>query len=64
MATVKLVLETGVGVITRAWPLTQPAQLLRAQLSHTTQVPAQYLQVSPTRVIHVVTVIYKDACRL
>lgn len=46
VATVKLVLETGVGVITRAWPLTQPAQALRVQLSHTTQVPAQYLQVS------------------
>ena len=45
VATVKLVLETGVGVITRAWPLNQPLHALRTQLSHTTQVPAQYVQV-------------------
>ncbi|XP_042214838.1 uncharacterized protein LOC121861258 [Homarus americanus] len=44
VATVKLVLETGVGVITRAWPLHQPAHALKAQLSLTTQVPAHFLQ--------------------
>ncbi|XP_045124228.1 IQ and ubiquitin-like domain-containing protein [Portunus trituberculatus] len=44
VATVKLVLETGVGVITRAWALNQPLHALRTQLSHTTQVPAQYVQ--------------------
>nr|XP_053641950.1 IQ and ubiquitin-like domain-containing protein [Cherax quadricarinatus] len=44
VATVKLVLETGVGVITRAWPLLQPAHALKNHLSNTTQVPAQFLQ--------------------
>ncbi|XP_045604298.2 IQ motif and ubiquitin-like domain-containing protein [Procambarus clarkii] len=44
VATVKLVLETGVGVITRAWPLQQPVHTLKDQLSNITQVPAQFLQ--------------------
>ncbi|KAK4289859.1 hypothetical protein Pmani_037196, partial [Petrolisthes manimaculis] len=44
VATVKLVLESGVGVITRAWPLSHTILTLKSQLSHTTQVPPHYLQ--------------------
>ncbi|XP_071529454.1 IQ motif and ubiquitin-like domain-containing protein isoform X2 [Panulirus ornatus] len=46
VATVKLVLETDVGVITRAWPLHQPVHTLKIHLSHTTQVPPHFLQLS------------------
>ncbi|XP_042878556.1 IQ and ubiquitin-like domain-containing protein [Penaeus japonicus] len=44
VATVKMVMETGVGVITRAWPLHQPARNLRLELSRATQVPPHFLQ--------------------
>ncbi|XP_047485347.1 IQ and ubiquitin-like domain-containing protein [Penaeus chinensis] len=44
VATVKMVMETGVGVITRAWPLHQPARNLKLELSRATQVPPHFLQ--------------------
>ncbi|XP_068237500.1 IQ motif and ubiquitin-like domain-containing protein [Palaemon carinicauda] len=46
VATVKLVLEGNLGVITKAWPLHQSLRLLRTELSNATQVPAQFLELT------------------
>ena len=46
VATVKLVLEHGREVLTRAWPLVTPGMALTSYLAHVTHRPQEYIQVS------------------
>ncbi|XP_064117158.1 IQ and ubiquitin-like domain-containing protein [Macrobrachium nipponense] len=46
VATVKLVLEGNLGVITKAWPLHKNLRLLRTEVSDATQVPAPFLELT------------------